>query len=923
MAGDYKLIAELIEEGRIISRASAGFTIAPDKRMDAMVTVDKISYSPNETITLSSTVTSLSGNYAFENLSARVEISSSGSNSLIGLNGPVFVETKTISTLMPGAAYTFKSYWNTGTYASGTYPVTLEIKDATGTVIATGTQNVVIANTLKPSAMLKGQIAVDKQSLLSGETVTISYGVTNTGNTDLENIALSVLTVHAVNESIYDTITDQASVAMGATSSNSASINTTNYSARDYLVILRANIAGVEETLAGTYFRVEGAPSAPSLAGPGQAADVLTFFPELSVNNASDPNDDKLLYEFEVYSDPGLANLITSSSGTVSEQAGITKWIVAVALSENQTYYWRTRAYDGKLYGPWMSIDSAQDRPASFRVNTVNDPPTAPIPTSPADGTDVSVLTPILTVTNAADPDSASLTYNFDVAQDPDFAGIVISAKGVLSGQGNTSWQPTLSLEENVWYYWRAQADDWLDEGPWSVTSRFFVNTSNDAPTAPSITMPADNSTVSALTADIIVANSTDPDSAVINYFIELDTAMTFDSGNVIRSGAVMAGQASSTGSGQDTTMWHVDGLRDNTRYYLRAKASDGAAESAWSSVVSFFANTANDAPTAPLPANPSNNAGVNVFMPTLSVHNSADLDGDALTYEFELYSDAAMLNPVRNASGLAETAQITSWTVPVSLIENQIYYWRARSFDGIAVSAWTALSQFTVNTANDSPGAPGLSSPAEGSSLSTTTPTLSITNAVDPDSDDLTCDFEIYSEGILVQSISGVAQDNTGITSITLNDPLSDNKTYQWRARAFDGDGYGPWMSMAAFSIHMPKTSINATIDFDPDTLNRASKGTWVVVYIEMPGDYKPADIDISSVRLEGPSTGSGQVPAEARPYAIGDHDKDRIPDLMVKFNRSEVINLLSNGEQVPVHVTGRVGTMTFEGVDNIRVIP
>ena len=135
--------------------------------------------------------------------------------------------------------------------------------------------------------MLKGQVALDRQSLLSGETLTISYGITNTGNMDLENIALSVLIVHAKDSSIYDTITDQATVAMGATSFGSASIDTTNYSARDYLIILRANIAGVEETLAGTYFRVEGAPSVPSLAGPGQGGDVLTFFPELSVNNAS------------------------------------------------------------------------------------------------------------------------------------------------------------------------------------------------------------------------------------------------------------------------------------------------------------------------------------------------------------------------------------------------------------------------------------------------------------------------------------------------------------------------------------------------------------------------------------------------------------------------------------------------------------
>jgi hypothetical protein len=48
-----------------------------------------------------------------------------------------------------------------------------------------------------------------------------------------------------------------------------------------------------------------------------------------------------------------------------------------------------------------------------------------------------------------------------------------------------------------------------------------------------------------------------------------------------------------------------------------------------------------------------------------------------------------------------------------------------------------------------------------------------------------------------------------------------------------------------------------------------------------------------------------------------------DGIPDLMVKFKRSDVINLLDSGDNVPVRVTGTVGTMTFEGIDTIRVIP
>jgi hypothetical protein len=225
-------------------------------------------------------------------------------------------------------------------------------------------------------------------------------------------------------------------------------------------------------------------------------------------------------------------------------------------------------------------------------------------------------------------------------------------------------------------------------------------------------------------------------------------------------------------------------------------------------------------------------------------------------------------------------------------------------------------LASFMVNTANDAPSAPTLHSPSEGSSLDTLRPTLSINNASDPDSDTLTYDFEIYTNGQLIQSITGIPQDISGITSVTLTTALSDNTTYNWRVRAYDGDRYGAWMDMATFSIHLPVTNITATIDFDPNTLNQKDNGKWVVVYIELPTGYKVSDIQISSILL------NGTIHAEAWPYSIGDYDKDGIPDLMVKFKRADVINLLPNGDRVQVLVNGTVGTTTFEGVDTIRVI-
>jgi hypothetical protein len=106
-------------------------------------------------------------------------------------------------------------------------------------------------------------------------------------------------------------------------------------------------------------------------------------------------------------------------------------------------------------------------------------------------------------------------------------------------------------------------------------------------------------------------------------------------------------------------------------------------------------------------------------------------------------------------------------------------------------------------------------------------------------------------------------------------------------------------------------------TIDFDPDTLNLKSKGKWVTTYIELPESYDVSYINVSTVVL------NYQVHAEDHPTEIGDYDNDGIADLMVKFDRHAVEEILEVGEEVEVTVTGELidGTQ-FEGTDTIRVI-
>ena len=108
--------------------------------------------------------------------------------------------------------------------------------------------------------------------------------------------------------------------------------------------------------------------------------------------------------------------------------------------------------------------------------------------------------------------------------------------------------------------------------------------------------------------------------------------------------------------------------------------------------------------------------------------------------------------------------------------------------------------------------------------------------------------------------------------------------------------------------------------IDFDPDTLNLLDKGKFVTTYIELPEGYEVSQIDISSIML------NDLVQALTKPTEIGDYDKDNIPDLMVKFDRSKVRTILSPGNEVPIAITGKVFHngiyIDFKGSDIIRVI-
>ena len=106
----------------------------------------------------------------------------------------------------------------------------------------------------------------------------------------------------------------------------------------------------------------------------------------------------------------------------------------------------------------------------------------------------------------------------------------------------------------------------------------------------------------------------------------------------------------------------------------------------------------------------------------------------------------------------------------------------------------------------------------------------------------------------------------------------------------------------------------ITATVDVKPDTLKLGSKGKWIRAYIELPQAYEVSDIEVSKVKL------NGEVEALLHPTKIGDYDGDSVPDLMVGFDRAEVMALLGVGEAT-LTVTGEVNGAPFEGSDTIKI--
>ena len=251
---------------------------------------------------------------------------------------------------------------------------------------------------------------------------------------------------------------------------------------------------------------VNALPSAPRLDQPALDARVSSLQPNLVVGNASDPENDALTYEFEVYR--GATRVATRAS--VAAGTGTTSWQVSPALVEDAAYTWRARAVSAGGPGPWSEL-------GRFAVNTANAEPTAPLLLSPQNGTTVETPTPTLAFQPGTDADGDEVTVELEVAAEENFASPLASALGLTQSR----YTLTTALTEDARHCWRARSSDGQATSAWAQAC-FRVSVANGGPNVPTPSNPSSGSTVATTTPVFSWATAFDPEGATVFYELEV-----------------------------------------------------------------------------------------------------------------------------------------------------------------------------------------------------------------------------------------------------------------------------------------------------------------------------------------------------------------------------------------------------------------
>jgi len=157
----------------------------------------------------------------------------------------------------------------------------------------------------------------------------------------------------------------------------------------------------------------------------------------------------------------------------------------------------------------------------------------APVPQAPIDDVTVQTPRPELRVTNATSDQPGDRTYDFQLADNAEFAGVpgsgvlLITKPGIPEGaEGRTVYAVEQDLAAPKRFFWRARAVQAGVTGPWSVPARFKTATAaNPAPRITSLTATSSRAEVDTEVAvSAVVEDETPADQLIFEWTADKGT---------------------------------------------------------------------------------------------------------------------------------------------------------------------------------------------------------------------------------------------------------------------------------------------------------------------------------------------------------------------------------------------------------------
>lgn len=224
-SGSYRVHATVRDGANILSEVAVPFSIQAELRLDGNLVTDKLKYGPNENVSLGASFKNGCLNQVVTRLKVRVRI-------LDAQNGQLSSDEREFANLLPSFGGSFIANWNTGLSPAGSYSAVLDI--FAGDQLLTSKS--ALFNIL-PQPLLDGTLSVDPAVVLTGQSFSATYNISNHGNSAAAG-TVRVTLQDLANQMIVASAEQPSEVQVNGSLSGTVGFDTTGLELKTYQVAL-------------------------------------------------------------------------------------------------------------------------------------------------------------------------------------------------------------------------------------------------------------------------------------------------------------------------------------------------------------------------------------------------------------------------------------------------------------------------------------------------------------------------------------------------------------------------------------------------------------------------------------------------------------------------------------------------------------